>query len=95
MPRQPLPRKYREGEWILGPDALSRRPVLASIIGRCLALWSDADLQMAVLLSILMKANADAAVAVYQILRRSAPRYASLTAAAEVTLAPFPKDLEL
>src|SRR5262245_31662135 len=93
MPRQPLPKRYHEG-WDLGPGAISKRPALASIVGRCLGLWSDAELQMAVLLSILMEAeHADAAVAVYLELRRSTPRYAALTAAANATLNERDKEL--
>ena len=62
MPRQKLPKKYHDGQWNLGPDALSGRPEHAAIIGRCIALWTDAEVQMSVLLSNLMNADEDTAI---------------------------------
>jgi hypothetical protein len=97
MPRQRLPGQHRDGGWVLGPGAISDQPSLAAIIGRCLGLWTDVELQMAILLSILLKtdtaAATDAAIAVYLVLRRSTPRYDALKAAGDATLAP--KDREL
>jgi hypothetical protein len=75
MPRQPLPRRYHEPDWDLNLSALAKRPDHAAIIGDCLSLWTSSETQMAILLSILLKAHTDAAIAVYLTLRRSAPRY--------------------
>jgi hypothetical protein len=87
MPRQPLPRKYHAPDWDMGPQAFSKRPKHAAIIGRCLAMWSSAELQMAILLSVLLKAeDTDAAIAVYMVLRRSTPRYEAITVAGNFTL---------
>lgn len=87
MPRQPLPKKFHDPKsWSMKLGSISERPELASIVGRCLGIWTNAELQMAILLSILLKADSEAAVAVYLVLRRSTPRYEALTAAANVTL---------
>lgn len=87
MPRQPLPKKYRDPrDWIMSRGTISERPKHAAIIGRCMGIWTNLELQMALLLAILLKPDGEAAVAAYLVLRCSAPRYAALTAAAEVTL---------
>lgn len=50
-------------------------------------MWTMAEVQMALVLSALLRAEeTDAAVAVYLVLRRSAPRFEALTAAGKVTL---------
>lgn len=87
MGRQPLPKRFRDPkDWIMSRGTISERPELAAIVGRCMGVWSNAELQMAILLSILLKAEGEAAVAVYLVLRRNIPRYAALNAAAAVTL---------
>ena len=94
MPRQPFPKRYHAGPWLLEPDSLSDRLDHASIIGRCIGLWSSVELQMALLLSILLKAeNTEATVSVYQVLRRFTPRYQALEAAGAATLSDKDKEL--
>ena len=87
-----LPKKYHDGQWNLGPGAISGRPQHAEAIGRCIGLWTDTEVQMAILLSILMRADEDASIAVYSVLRRATPRYEAINAAASAKpLIPSPR----
>jgi hypothetical protein len=92
MPRKPLPENASK-LWSIGPEALVRRPEHAAAIGRCLGLWTDVELQMAIVLAVLLKANTEAAIAVYLILRRGSARSDAIMAAAKATL--DKKDQEL
>ena len=85
MPRKPLPENASK-LWSIGPEALVRRPEHAGAIGRCLGLWTDVELQMAIVLAVLLKANTEAAIAVYLILRRGSARSDAIMAAAKATL---------
>jgi hypothetical protein len=87
MPRQRIPKSFQDTDCDMRPLAFSERPQHASIIGRCLAMWTMAEVQMALLLALLLKAqDTDAAIAVYLVLRRSAPRFEAITAAGRATL---------
>lgn len=94
MPRQPLPKKHQNTDADMRPLAFGKRPEHAEIIGRCLTMWSATEVQMAILLSIVLRAEeSDAAVAVYMVLRRSAPRLEAITVAGKITLSE--RDYEL
>jgi hypothetical protein len=69
-----------------GPPLPPDKKEFASIIGQAIAAWSDVEIQMALLLSILMKADAEPAVAVYHKLRRGMSRMEALEAAAKISL---------
>ncbi len=56
-------------------------------------LWPDIELQMAILLSVFLKADTEATLSVYLKLRRSVPRLEALDIAAEIAL--DEKDLRL
>jgi hypothetical protein len=67
---------------------IDQRPEHAKIVGQCLTVWPEVEVNMALLLAILMKANSDAAVAVYLSLRTGRARQDAMNAAAEATLGP-------
>ena len=48
--------------------------------------WPNLEMQMAMLLALLLKAETDATLAVYLSLRRSTSRYDAISAAANVSL---------
>jgi hypothetical protein len=87
MPRQALNRASPTvTQWSFGPDCGLLRPELMAIVGQCAALWSEVDLHMAMLLSVLLKAETDAAVAVFLTLRTARAQRDALNAAAAVRL---------
>jgi hypothetical protein len=77
----------------MGPDSLIERPEHAALIGQSCAAWSYVEAEMAVLLGALLGANSEAAIAVYQTLRRAAARVAAINAAAQIVLTPQEKEL--
>lgn len=88
MPRQPFTKicfKERSQWSIGGPNAITL-PDFNSIIGKCITVWSEVEQQMAVLLSVLMKANTEPAIAVFLTLRGGAAQRDALKAAAESVL---------
>jgi hypothetical protein len=79
--------RNREGHFDLGTHALRQRPELESIIGNCLMAWPMAEAEMALLLGQLLGAqHSNAALAVFQSLRRSTAQRSAIIAAAEVAL---------
>jgi len=90
MPRQPfLPfiLRNRQGDFNLGTHAIRQRPTLESIVGNCLMAWPIAEAEMALLLGQLLGATqSNAALAVFQSLRRSTAQRSAILAAAEVAL---------
>lgn len=98
MPGQPLPRNRRNpAHWQFTPQSLQKRRDHALCIADAMAMWSSSEIQMGFLLASLLRATegtaTDAAVAVYAVLRRSAPRYEALTAAGAASLSG--RDMEL
>jgi hypothetical protein len=69
------------------------RPELASIVGRILLAWPHVESHMAVVLGLILGADSEPSLAVYEILRRSSKQRDALEAAAKIKLAP--RDLEL
>ena len=83
--------KVRKGPFpdaVIGLDlaALAERPEHAALIAQSCAAWSYVEAEMAVLLGVLLGANSDAAIAVYQTLRRRAARVDAIKAAAQIVL---------
>ena len=97
MPRRPFLstpeiRRYIAGKNIRSaPVVIGRafhkdRPDHAAQIGACLIAWPEVEMQMAALLAVLMKADTDAAMAVFLSLRRATARYDAISEAAKATL---------
>jgi len=97
LPRRPFLstpeiRRYIAGKNIRSaPVAIGRafhkdRPDHAAQIGACLIAWPEVEMQMAALLAVLMKADTDAAMAVFLSLRRATARYDAISEAAKATL---------
>ena len=63
-----------------------QRPDHIALIGACLTLWPDIDMECAMLLAALTRANSSAIVAVYSVLRRATGKFEALSAAANVSL---------
>ena len=93
MPRQPLLERYHQGPWSMGASAREERPELILIIGQCLTYWPDIELFMALLLGVMLKANTDAAVAVYLAITAGPARRAALKAAADSVLSETEREL--
>lgn len=86
MPRQPLLPVYKKLTYRFTPDSLLLRPDFATVIGQCVALWTQTEVQMGYLLSAIMHSNTEAAVAVFMSIRNSKAQRDAMTAAAEATL---------
>ena len=87
MSRQPFLSIYRSGmSFAVGPGVISQRPELASLVGQCVAMWNDAELQMALSLGAILKTNSDAAVALYLAIKTSRTQREALGAVARLLL---------
>jgi len=86
MPRQPFLPTFSHLEYAFGALALNNRPELASAIGRCITIWSQADSEMAKLFDTLFGTNNKISLEVFLILRNSANQREALKAAAEIRL---------
>ena len=86
MPRQPLLPVYRTAILRFPVDALAARPALAKLIGQCIAIWAQIEVQMALILNALMKTRSDAAVAFFLSIRNSRLQREGLAAAAKNAL---------
>ncbi|MCP1768481.1 MULTISPECIES: hypothetical protein [Bradyrhizobium] len=94
MGRQPFLSIYRPGmSFGIGPGCLAQRPHLAGLIGQCIAMWNDAELQMALSLGAILKVNSDAAVALYLAIRTSRTQRDAMSAVARLLLSK--EDLEV
>jgi hypothetical protein len=86
MPRQPLLYVRPKAKYRFPANALSERPRLAPLIGQCIAFWSQAEAQLAVLLSAIMKTDTAIASAVFLSIRNSRAQREALGAAAQIGL---------
>jgi hypothetical protein len=59
---------------------------MSGLIGQCVGLWAQIEIQMALILSALMKSHSDAAIAVFLSIRNSRQQQEALAAAAQTTL---------
>jgi hypothetical protein len=87
MPRKPFLGFYQPGmDYAIGPDAIAKRPELAALVGRCIAIWSDVELQMALSLGAILKTNSDAAVALFLAIKTSKTQRDALSVVARLLL---------
>lgn len=86
MPRQPFLPKYEGRSYAIGAKVIEQRPEFVRAIGGCLTLWPFVEHQMAMVLGILLKADNEAAIAVYNVLRTGRTQRDALNAAASTTL---------
>ena len=91
MSRQPLNYVRRNAKFRVPANALGERPELAALIAECIAVWSQAEAQLAILLSAIMKAETGITAAVFLSIRNSRAQREALAAAAQIGL----KDREL
>jgi hypothetical protein len=69
MPRQPLLPTHQKAEVKFGIAQLERMPQITERVGQCVMLWSQVEFQMAMLLSVIMKADSEPTVAVFLALK--------------------------
>jgi hypothetical protein len=81
MPRQPFLPTYKHAKYTLEQDSLSKRPEIATLIARCIGLWTHVEIQMAMLLSAIMKSDTASAIALFLSLRASRSQTDALTGA--------------
>lgn len=90
MPRKPFLPFYKKnigGRLEVGSGVLGHRPQLEALIAHCLMSWPPAEAEMAVVLGQLLGASeSEAALAVFQSLRRSSAQRDAISEAARVTL---------
>ena len=89
MPRQPYLRvvPHQRGAKIdIGTHVLRQRPELQNLIGDCLLSWPFVEAEMAVLLGQLLGAENQAAMAVFQSMRRSQSQREAISEAARYAL---------
>lgn len=86
MPRQPFLPSFAHLDYAVGALVLNDRPELCAAIGRCIAIWAQADNEMGHLFSILLGTESDAALEVFLTLRRAANQRDALKAAAKFKL---------
>jgi hypothetical protein len=96
MPRQPfapIRRKYPGGNIQIGASAIGQLPEFETVIAQCLMSWPVVESEMALLLGQLLGINSEAALAVFETLRRSTAQRDAISAAAAIVL--DSQDLEL
>jgi hypothetical protein len=77
MPRKPytslIGRKRKTGDERIqmGAEAFANRPELLATIGSCLMAWPFIEMQLALILGQLLGSPNEAAIGVFQIIRRS------------------------
>jgi hypothetical protein len=86
MPRQPFLPTYHKAKFRFLANPLRDRPDISRRIGECIGLWTQVEVQMALLLSTLMKADTGAAVAVFLSIRNARAQREAVSAAAENAL---------
>lgn len=96
MPRQPLKRVIPlqdRPQLFFGIACPEKRPALAASLGKILLAWPHVESHMAVVLGLILGADSEPSLAVYEILRRSSSQREAIEAAAKIKLSP--KDVEL
>lgn len=86
MPPQPLSKVNRKATYRFGVDTFSRHSDLSPYISEVISLGAIADHEWATILIHLLKADAEAASAMYQALVSAEAKRAALTAAASIRL---------
>lgn len=82
QPFKPFADKHPGGMIDIGTRAVAQRPELFALVGKCLVSWPHIEAEMALALGALLGADNDAALAVFQILRRSSNQRDAISAAA-------------
>ena len=69
MPRRPFLQVAKSAKsgmsYAIGPGQINSRPELASLVGQCIAMWTEIELQMGLSLGAILKTNSEAAVALF------------------------------
>ena len=89
MPRQPylsVVRRTKGAKYDLGTHCIGARPELERLICACIMSWPFIEAEMAVVLGQLLRAENDAALAVFESLRRSSAQRDAISAAAAASL---------
>lgn len=86
MPRQPYLSTFEHLQYTVGALVLNDRSELTSAIGRCIAIWGQADNEMGNLFGILLGSDSEAALEVFLTLRRFANQREALKSAARFKL---------
>lgn len=93
MPRQKIDKRYPGVKATFGPGFLEDRPAAAALIARCIALWTEVESALAVLLARMLQANTQPAIAMFLRIESGRIQEQILNAVAEVVL--DDKDFEL
>jgi hypothetical protein len=75
-----------ETVYYINSDCLADRPELASVIARCLATWSQVEVELSLTLAAILDSRTDAGVAVYLSIRASSAQRDALCSAALTSL---------
>src|ERR1700724_3338471 len=96
MSRQPylnlIPRPSG-AKYDIGTRSIGTRPDLEKIIGHCLMAWPHIEAEMALVLGQLLGAQRDAALAVFQSLRRSSAQRDAISEASKASLSEADQEL--
>jgi hypothetical protein len=86
MSRQPIATRYPNVKPTFGPGFLEDRPQAAALVARCVALWTEVEVQLANLLAEMLRANTEPAIALFLTIQNSRIQGAVLDAVAQVVL---------
>jgi hypothetical protein len=89
MPRQPLSKVVpfnKKPDLTFAHFSHQTNPEAMSLVGNCIATWSYVEAEMAIVLGILLGAGNEAAVSVFNILRRSSSQREAISEAAKPVL---------
>src|ERR1700733_9697393 len=75
-----------ETGYYINSDCLADRPELASVIARCMATWSQIDVELSLTLAAILDTRTDAGVAVYLSIKGSGAQRDALRGAASTSL---------
>jgi hypothetical protein len=66
MPRQPFRPRHPDAGFALGPRFMEERPQAMALVAECIAIWSEVEVQSAILLALMLgAANSKPAAAMY------------------------------
>lgn len=86
MPRKPYLPAYASCRYAIGISQINERPKFVEAIGRCITSWSFVEHHLALLFGVILKAENDAAVAVFSALRRRGNQRDAINTAARHSL---------
>ena len=85
---QPLNRVIRNGEFRPNDSVLNDNPELAKLVASIFALWASIEHSLSLLLTSVLGADAEPAIAIFATLRGERPQLDALEAAAKAALSP-------